>query len=75
MIRLPYWIFRPLEKLVTAQREIRRQESKRRADEQDQRQRAYFAELRDRHDAGTCGGEKAGCRYVPCVPFIGWGIR
>lgn len=75
MIRLPWWIFRPLEKLVTAQREIRRRESKRRADEQDARQRAYFADLRARHEAGTCGGAEAGCCYLPCVPPVGWGIQ
>lgn len=75
MIKLPWWIFRPLETLVTAQRDIRRAESKRRADEQEARQRAYFAEQRAAHEAGTCGGADAGCRYVPCVPFIGWGVR
>lgn len=66
MIKLPWWIFRPLERLVVAQREIRRRESARIADEQDRRQRAYFDALRERHAAGTCGGKAAGCCYVPC---------
>lgn len=64
MRKLPDWIYLQLEQLYFEQRNIRRKESARLADEQEERQRAYFDRLRAAHHAGTC---VEGCPYVPCI--------
>lgn len=69
-MRLPDRVYRWLEETYLAQRTIRREEGRRRADEQEARQRAYYNDLRRRHQAGTCGGAEAGCCYVPCIPRV-----
>lgn len=74
-MRLPDWVFRLLERAYRQQDRIRRAERRADLESQDARMRAYYADLRIRHDMGTCGGEAAGCCYVPCVPFVGWGIE
>jgi hypothetical protein len=70
MRRLPDWLFRPLDRLVTVQRRIRVMEAEERMGRQDRELRAYFDNQYRRHQAGTCGGAPGGCRYVPCVPRV-----
>lgn len=72
-MRLPDWLFRPLDRVVTAQRRLRRAESNERLSRADDALRAYYA--KHWHDAGTCGGSVAGCPYVPCVPRAKEGVR
>lgn len=75
MLRLPDRAFRLLERVYRAQNRIRRIELREQVRREDERMRAYYADLQIRHDMGTCGGAAAGCGYVPCVPLVGKGIR
>jgi hypothetical protein len=72
MIRLPDRAFTLLERVYKAQNRLRTAERRLALKAEDARQRAYYADLSDRHDMGTCGGKEAGCCYVPCVPFVGF---
>lgn len=54
MIRLPDALFRPLERLVDAQRRVRRAEAARRAAEYDAELRASARRLEALHVAGEC---------------------
>lgn len=72
-MRLPDWAYARLERVYLDQRNARRKESAAQADRDDQALRAWADRMRDAHDMGTCGGQAAGCPYVPCVPLVGMG--
>lgn len=72
-MRLPGWAYKRLESLYLAQRGIRRREANQRMTDDDRRLREWADRKSIEHDMGTCDGAAAGCPYVPCVPFTGWG--
>jgi hypothetical protein len=70
MFRLPDMLYRPLNRFMAAQGQIRRVENDRAIQAEDAAARIFYAELRQRHTVGRCGGVAAGCPYVPCVPRV-----
>jgi hypothetical protein len=72
-VRLPDWAYVRLERAYFHQRGIRRREANRRMADDDRRVREWADRMSIAHDMGTCGGAAAGCPFVPCVPFTGWG--
>ncbi len=74
-VRLPDRLFRPLDRIVTDRRRLRRAESDEGARAHDAALRVYYAELHRRHDAGTCGGAATGCPYAPCVLCVEEGVQ
>lgn len=74
MIRLPDRVFTWLSHVHLAQERLRAAERREALQAEDRRMRAYYEDLSIRHDMGLCGGPSAGCCYVPCAPFVGFGV-
>lgn len=74
MIRIPDRAFAVLARVYQTQNRLRVAERRAALKAEDARMRAYYDDLSIRHDMGTCGGPAAGCPYVPCVRFGGFGV-
>ena len=69
-MRLPDWVWHPLERVYLAQRAIRRRELAAAVKREDRLIRAHFARKRAEHAAGECGGAAASCPFAPCRPGV-----
>lgn len=65
-MRIPDWLYVPLERVYLDQRQIRRREQQEAVKAEDRALRAWYDSRRAAHDSGMCGGAIDGCRYFPC---------
>lgn len=70
-MRIPDWLYAPLERFYLDQRQIRRREQREAVEAQDRALRAFWAARHENHDSGMCGGPAAGCRFFPCYSVRG----